>query len=69
VEQAWYQLGTVYRRMHRMDEARNAMETFQKLKDEGEKHSQQSLENYRKTHPDVPEPPAPESPPAPQNPQ
>jgi tetratricopeptide (TPR) repeat protein len=69
VEQAWYQLGTVYRRLHRMDEARNAMETFQKLKDEGAKHSQQSLENYRKTHPDVPEPPAPELPPAPQNPQ
>jgi tetratricopeptide (TPR) repeat protein len=64
VEQSWYQLGTVYRRLHRMDEARNAMETFQKLKDEGAKHSQHSLENYRKTHPDVPE-----SPPAPQNPQ
>jgi tetratricopeptide (TPR) repeat protein len=70
VEQAWYQLGTVYRRLHRMDEARNAMETFQKLKDEGAKRSQQSLENYRKTHPQVPEPsPAPESTPAPQNPQ
>lgn len=69
VEQAWYQLGTVYRRLHRMDEARNAMETFQKLKDEGAKRSQQSLENYRKTHPDVAEPPAPEPPPAPRNPQ
>jgi len=34
VEQAWYQLGTIYRRQHRMDEARNAMATFQKLKDE-----------------------------------
>jgi tetratricopeptide (TPR) repeat protein len=64
VEQAWYQLGTVYRRLHRMEEARAAMETFQKLKDEGAKRSQQSLENYRKTHPDVPESSA-----APQNPQ
>ncbi len=63
-EQAWYQLGTVYRRLHRMDEARQAMETFQKLKDEGAKRSQQSLENYRKAHPE-----ASEAPPASQNPQ
>jgi tetratricopeptide (TPR) repeat protein len=53
VEQAWYQLGTVYRRLHRMDEARNAMATFQKLKDEAAKHSQQALENYRKSHPEA----------------
>lgn len=33
VEQAWYQLGVVYRRLHRLDEARQAMATFQKLKD------------------------------------
>lgn len=64
VEQAWYQLGTVYRRLHRMDEARNAMETFQRLKDEGAKRSQQALENYRKAHPD-----APEATPVPENPQ
>jgi len=64
VEQAWYQLGTVYRRLHRMDEARNAMETFQKLKDEGAKRSQQALENYRKARPD-----APEAAPVPENPQ
>jgi tetratricopeptide (TPR) repeat protein len=69
VEQSWYQLGTAYRRLHRMDEARNAMETFQRLKDEGAKRSQQSLENYRKTHPEVPDQPAPEAPPVPQNPQ
>jgi tetratricopeptide (TPR) repeat protein len=31
--QAWYQLGIVYRKMHRMDDARQAMEVFQKLKD------------------------------------
>jgi tetratricopeptide (TPR) repeat protein len=64
VEQAWYQLGTAYRRLHRMDEARNAMETFQRLKDEGAKRSQQALENYRKAHPD-----APEAAPVPENPQ
>ena len=33
VEQAWFQLGVVYRRLHRLDEARQAMATFQKLKD------------------------------------
>ena len=66
VEQAWYQLGTVYRRLHRMDEARSAMETFQKLKDESAKRSQQALENYRKAHP---EPEAPLAPPPPQSPQ
>ncbi len=33
IEQAWFQLGVVYRRLHRLDEARQAMATFQKLKD------------------------------------
>ena len=52
VEQAWYQLGTIYRRLHRMDEARNAMAMFQKLKDEGAEKSQKRLEKYREEHPD-----------------
>jgi predicted metal-dependent HD superfamily phosphohydrolase len=43
VEQAWYQLGTIYRREHRMDEARSAMATFQKLKDEEADESQQRM--------------------------
>ena len=43
VEQAWYQLGTIYRRQHRMDEARNAMATFQKLKDEEAATSQERM--------------------------
>jgi tetratricopeptide (TPR) repeat protein len=64
VEQAWYQLGTVYRRLHRMDEARNAMAVFQKLKDQRATRSQKALETYRETHPS-----ASESAPAPQNPQ
>lgn len=34
VRQAWYQLGGVYRRLHRMDEARQAMAVFQKLKNQ-----------------------------------
>jgi len=43
VEQAWYQLGTIYRRQHRMDEARSAMATFQKLKDEEAEKSQERM--------------------------
>jgi tetratricopeptide (TPR) repeat protein len=43
VEQAWYQLGTIYRRQRRMDEARNAMATFQRLKDEEAEKSQERM--------------------------
>jgi len=43
VEQAWYQLGTIYRRQRRMDEARNAMATFQKLKDQEAEKSQERM--------------------------
>jgi tetratricopeptide (TPR) repeat protein len=55
VEQAWYQLGTAYRRLRRMDEARNAMATYQQLKDDAAKKSQQSLERYRADHPNQPD--------------
>jgi tetratricopeptide (TPR) repeat protein len=47
VEQAWYQLGTVYRRLHRMDEAQKAMVMFQKLKDEQAENSQKALRRYQ----------------------
>src|SRR5579863_5470393 len=43
VEQAWYQLGIIYRRQHRMDDARSAMATFQKLKDEVAENSQERM--------------------------
>ena len=56
IEQAWFQLGTAYRRLHRMDEARNAMATYQQLKDEGARKSQKALENYKAEHPDAPPP-------------
>jgi tetratricopeptide (TPR) repeat protein len=46
VEQAWYQLGTAYRRMHRIDDARNAMQMFQKLKDQDAERSQMRLKKY-----------------------
>jgi tetratricopeptide (TPR) repeat protein len=53
VEQAWFQLGTAYRRLHRMDEARVAMATYQQLKDEAAQKSQKALETYRQEHPEV----------------
>jgi len=46
VEQAWYQLGTAYRRMRRTEEARNAMQMFQKLKDQEAERSQNRLKKY-----------------------
>jgi tetratricopeptide (TPR) repeat protein len=46
VEQAWYQLGTAFRRMRRVDEARNAMQMFQKLKDQEAERSQSRLKKY-----------------------
>ena len=62
IEQAWFQLGTTYRRLHRMDEARNAMNTYQQLKDQEAQKSQKALENYRQGHPDAADVPAPQGP-------
>jgi tetratricopeptide (TPR) repeat protein len=62
IEQAWFQLGTAYRRLHRMDEARNAMATYQQLRDEGAKKSQKALETYREEHPNTPDAPPAQSP-------
>jgi tetratricopeptide (TPR) repeat protein len=47
VEQAWYQLGMVYRRTHRMQEAQEALANFQKLKDEEAKRHLQRVEKKR----------------------
>jgi tetratricopeptide (TPR) repeat protein len=65
VEQAWYQLGTIYRRQHRMDEARSAMATFQKLKDEEGEKSQERMKKSVLQGDVSPTNPPPES----QNPQ
>ncbi len=46
LEQAWYQLGIVYRHLHRIEEAQKAMATFQKLKNEEEENSQKKLKRY-----------------------
>jgi Flp pilus assembly protein TadD len=45
-QQAWYQLGIVYRRLRRSDEARQAMTMFQKLKDEEAVGLQQRMKKY-----------------------
>lgn len=67
-EQAWYQLGTIYRRMHRMEEAKDAMAMFQKLKDAAAEKSQKALDKYRVEHPDAANAPAvPKTPPQPQD--
>ena len=48
VQQAWYQLGIVYRRMRRIPEAQQALTTFQKLKDEETERQREALEKKRK---------------------
>lgn len=47
VQQAWYQLGIVYRQLHRMPEAQQAMAMFQKLKDAETESQQQLLQKKR----------------------
>jgi len=64
IEQSWYQLGIIYRRLHRMEDAQKAMATFQKLKDEGAENSQKALKRYEaQQNSNVAQPPPP-----PQNP-
>jgi len=65
VEQSWYQLGVVYRRLHRMEEAQKAMATFQKLKEEEAENSQKALKRYEAQQ----NPNAAQPPPSPQNPR
>jgi tetratricopeptide (TPR) repeat protein len=68
VEQAWYQLGTAYRRLHRLDDARDAMQMFQRLKDQEAERSQMRLKKYEMvSNPSAP--PPPEEAPSPQPPQ
>lgn len=64
VQQAWYQLGILYRRLHRTDDSQKAFATFQKLKEASSEASQQSLAKFRSRQ----NPNAAEPPPAPENP-
>jgi tetratricopeptide (TPR) repeat protein len=47
-QQAYYQLATVYRRLHRMDEAKAALAQFENLKQQSNEHQQQLYEKKRK---------------------
>jgi tetratricopeptide (TPR) repeat protein len=47
LQQSWYQLGIVYRRLHRMNEAQQAMATFQRLKDDAAEKSQEQLKKFK----------------------
>src|SRR5437870_1569148 len=47
VQQAWYQLGVVYRRLHRVEDAQKAFATFQRLKDEETQRMQGRLKKKR----------------------
>jgi tetratricopeptide (TPR) repeat protein len=47
VQQSWYQLGIVYRRLHRTEEAQKAMAAFQKLKADEAENSQKALKRYQ----------------------
>jgi len=65
IQQAWYQLGIVYRRLHRMEDAQRAMATFQSLKAEEAENSQKTLRRYQvQQNPNMAQPP-----PSPENPQ
>jgi tetratricopeptide (TPR) repeat protein len=46
LQQAWFQLGIVYRRLHRMTEAQQAIATFQRLKNE---QAEKSQEQFKKS--------------------
>jgi len=68
VQQAWYQLGLLYRRLHRPDDAQKALAMFQKLKDASAEASQQSLAKFKsRQNPNAGEPPS--GPPDPQKPR
>src|SRR5258707_211967 len=65
IEQSWYQLGIVYRRLHRMEETQKAKTICQKLKDQEAESSQKALKRYEvQQNPNSAQPP-----PSPQNPQ
>lgn len=64
VQQAWYQLGLLYRHLHRPEDAQRAFATFQKLKDASAEASQQALAKFKsRQNPNITEPPpAPDKP-------
>jgi tetratricopeptide (TPR) repeat protein len=64
IQQAWYQLGIVYRRLRRTEDAQKAMATFQKLKDEQAESAQKALKRYEvQQNPNLAQPPSAAAPP------
>ena len=62
LQQAWFQLGIVYRRLRRMPEAQQAIATFQRLKNEEAEKSQERLKKYKaQQDPEVAQPTDPAS--------
>src|SRR5215469_16057012 len=58
VEQAWYQLGTLYRRLHRPEDSQKALAMFQKLKEQSSEASHQALTKLKsRQDPSTTEPP------------
>ncbi len=53
VQQAWYQLGIVYRRLHRTEDAQKAFAMFQKLKDESAQRLHERLQKKQEQVPDA----------------
>jgi len=53
VQQAWYQLGIVYRRLHRTGDAQKAFAMFQKLKDESAQRLHERLQKKQEQVPDA----------------
>jgi tetratricopeptide (TPR) repeat protein len=47
LQQAWFQLGIVFRRLHRMSEAQQAIARFQRLKNEQAEKSQEQLKRLK----------------------
>jgi tetratricopeptide (TPR) repeat protein len=69
LEQSWYQLGTVLRRLHRTQEAQQAFANFQKLKDAEADNLQSALAKFKaKSASGSTEPPLNQPPPSPQYP-
>jgi len=65
VQQAWYQLGIVYRRMHRLEDAQKALAMFQQLKDQEAQGLQRAMKKYTGQH-DAPPSEPPPTPPRPE---
>ena len=62
LQQAWFQLGIIYRRLHRMTEAQQAIATFERLKNEQAEKSQEKFKKSKgQQDPEVAQPTDPEA--------